>query len=90
MGSKVASTSPSPGGATDHGSSLWVHETRRQASCAWQTGYGAFSVSQSNVPSVVRYIRSQDQHHRKASFQEEFIAFLKRHGIAYDERYIWE
>jgi len=71
-------------------SSLWVHETRRRAAFAWQTGYGAFSVSQSNVPVVVRYIRNQDQHHRKVSFQEEFIAFLKRHGIAYDERYIWE
>jgi REP element-mobilizing transposase RayT len=71
-------------------SSLWAHETRRRATFAWQTGYGAFSVSQSNVPAVVRYIRNQDQHHRKVSFQEEFIAFLKRHGIEYDERYIWE
>ena len=71
-------------------SSLWVHETRHRPAFAWQTGYGAFSVSQSNVPAVVRYIRNQDQHHRKISFQEEFIAFLKRHRIAYDERYIWE
>jgi REP element-mobilizing transposase RayT len=71
-------------------SSLWVHETRRWAAFAWQTGYGAFSVSQSNVPAVVKYIRNQDQHHRKVSFQEGFVAFLKRHGIAYDERYIWE
>ena len=71
-------------------SSLWVHETRRRATFAWQTGYGAFSVSQSNVPAVVSYIRNQDQHHRKLTFQEEFITFLKRHGIAYDERYIWE
>jgi REP element-mobilizing transposase RayT len=71
-------------------SSLWAHETRRRATFAWQTGYGAFSVSQSNVPTVVKYIRNQDQHHRKVSFQEEFIAFLKRHGIAYDEQYIWE
>jgi putative transposase len=71
-------------------SSLWVHETRRRATLAWQTGYGAFSVSQSNVPAVVKYIRSQDEHHRKVTFQKEFIAFLKRHGITYDERYIWE
>ena len=71
-------------------SSLWAHETRRQAPFAWQTGYGAFSVSPSNVPAVVKYIRNQDQHHRKVSFQEEFIAFLKRQGIAYDERFIWE
>jgi hypothetical protein len=71
-------------------SSLWAHATRQRAAFAWQAGYGAFSVSQSNVPAVVRYIRNQDQHHRNVSFQEEFIAFLKRHGIAYDERYIWE
>jgi REP element-mobilizing transposase RayT len=71
-------------------SSLWAHETRSHPSFAWQTGYGAFSVSQSNVPDVVRYIQGQDQHHRKVTFQEEFIAFLKRHGIAYDDRYIWE
>jgi len=71
-------------------SSLWVHDTRRRRAFAWQTGYGAFSVSQSNVPAVLRYIREQDKHHRRVSFQEEFIAFLKRHGITYDERYIWE
>jgi hypothetical protein len=47
-------------------------------------------VSQSNAPAVVGYIRSQDQHHGKVSFQEEFMAFLKRHGPAYDERYIRE
>ena len=71
-------------------SSLWVHETWHRAAVAWQAGYGAFSVSQSNVPAVVKYIRNQEQHHRKISFQEEFTAFLKAHGIAYDERYIWE
>jgi putative transposase len=71
-------------------SSLWVHETWHRAAFAWQAGYGAFSVSQSNLPAVVKYIRNQEQHHRRVSFQEEFIAFLKRHGIAYDERYIWE
>jgi REP element-mobilizing transposase RayT len=71
-------------------SSLWMHETRGRTKFAWQTGYGAFSVSQSNVSAVVEYIRNQDRHHHKVSFQEEFIAFLKRHGIAYDERYIWE
>jgi REP element-mobilizing transposase RayT len=71
-------------------SSLWVHEARHRAAFAGQTGYGAFSVSQSNLPTVVKYIRNQDQHHRKFSFREEFIALLKRHGIAYDERYIWE
>jgi len=71
-------------------SSLWVHETRHRAAFAWQAGYGAFSVSQSNVPAVVKYIRDQEQHHRKISFQDEFIAFLKAHRIPYDERHIWE
>lgn len=71
-------------------SSLWIHETRRRPAFGWQTGYGAFSVSLSNVPAVLRYIRNQDQHHRKVSFQEEFISFLKHNGISYDERYIWE
>jgi REP-associated tyrosine transposase len=71
-------------------SSVWVHERRRRPAFAWQTGYGAFSVSQSNAAAVVGYIRDQDQHHRRVSFQEEFVALLKRHGISYDERYIWE
>ncbi len=71
-------------------SSLWVHETRRLPAFAWQTGYGAFSVSQSNVPAVLKYIRGQDQHHRRISFQEELITLLKRHGLSYDERYLWE
>jgi REP element-mobilizing transposase RayT len=72
-------------------SSKWVHERSGEfASFGWQTGYGAFSVSKSNVPSVEAYIAKQEEHHRTMTFQEEFIAFLKRHGIAYDERYIWE
>lgn len=71
-------------------SSAWVHKTQRLPEFAWQTGYGAFSVSQSNVPALVKYIRGQDEHHRKISFQQEFIMFLKRHGIPYDTRYIWE
>ncbi len=72
-------------------SSRWVHRTRtRLRGFGWQTGYGAFSVSQSNAPSVVKYIREQEQHHRLVSFQEEFVGFLKKNGVAYDERYIWE
>ena len=56
----------------------------------WQAGYGAFSVSQTNVDEVRRYIEQQEEHHRIRSFQEEFLAFLKRHGIEYDERYVWD
>lgn len=72
-------------------SSRWVHETwATRRTFSWQSGYGAFSVSQSNIASVVEYIRGQEEHHRKMTFQEEFIVFLKKHGIEYDERYIWE
>jgi hypothetical protein len=72
-------------------SSKWMHEQwpRREA-FAWQAGYGAFSVSQSNLEAVRTYIANQEEHHKRVTFQEEFLAFLKRHGIAYDERYIWE
>jgi len=56
----------------------------------WQTGYGVFSVSESNVAAVTEYITGQQEHHKKHSFQEEFVAFLKKNDIAYDERYIWD
>jgi len=59
------------------------------ASFAWQEGYGAFSVSPSNVPQVAAYIAKQAEHHRKMTFEDEFIALLKRHGIEYDPRYVW-
>jgi len=56
----------------------------------WQAGYGAFSVSQSHVEQVQRYIERQEGHHRTRSFQDEFRTFLKRHGMEYDERYLWD
>ena len=72
-------------------SSRWVRRTRsRHRGFGWQTGYGAFSVSQSNAPTAVEYIREQEKHHRRMTFQEELIAFLKKNDVAYDERYIWE
>lgn len=71
-------------------SSRWAHYEAGLADFAWQTGYGAFSVSQSGKDQVCHYIAGQEQHHRTMTFQEEFVAFLKRHGIDYDERYIWE
>jgi len=69
-------------------SSLWVHK-KWDVPFAWQTGYGAFSVSESNIPAVSRYIATQQEHHKKLTFQEEYVAFLKKNKIAYDERYIW-
>ena len=68
-------------------SSRWAAE--RIPNFAWQTGYGAFTVSASQVESVRSYIRNQAEHHRIVSFQDEFRAFLARHGIEYDERYVW-
>jgi REP element-mobilizing transposase RayT len=72
-------------------SSKWVHdEFPSHQDFAWQSGYGAFSVSQSNVDSVRQYIVAQEEQHKTMSFQQEYLAFLNRHGIAYDERFVWE
>jgi len=70
-------------------SSRWVHRDRQLADFDWQAGYGAFSVSHSVAAAVMRYIDNQEKHHRRVTFQEEFLSFLKKNGIAYDERYIW-
>jgi REP element-mobilizing transposase RayT len=56
---------------------------------SWQEGYGAFSVSSSQVPVVKRYIQNQEEHHRKRNFEEEFVALLRNCGIEYDERYVF-
>jgi REP element-mobilizing transposase RayT len=73
------------------GSSKWVHENfPEQRLFAWQVKYGAFSVSVSQVDKLIKYIENQEPHHRKMTFQEEFIALLKKHNIEYDERYLWE
>jgi putative transposase len=72
------------------GSSKWVHhEFPEDQSFAWQSGYGAFSVSASNLGAVKRYIRDQAKHHRTISFQDEFRALLRQHGLEWDERYVW-
>ena len=56
---------------------------------AWQRGYGGFSVSKSNLNSVIRYIRNQEMHHRKMSYDQEFIALLTKHGVPFDPKYIF-
>jgi REP element-mobilizing transposase RayT len=73
------------------GSSKWL-KTRGPAmrSFHWQNGYGAFSVSPSNEAGVRAYILAQEEHHRKVTFQDEFRDFLRRHGVAFDERYVWD
>jgi putative transposase len=71
-------------------SSAWAHERwPERASFAWRAGFGAFSVSRSNVPAVAKYIDQQKAHHRKVTFQEEFIGLPRRHEIDHDERYLW-
>ena len=57
---------------------------------AWQAGYGIFSVSESNIPAVKSYIENQEDHHRRMSFQDEFRELCRRHGIEWDERYVWD
>lgn len=56
----------------------------------WQNGYGAFSVSQSHLNQVIQYIEQQEKHHRRVPFQDEYRAFLRKYGIEYDERYVWD
>jgi putative transposase len=67
----------------------WMHDVFPEVrDFSWQRGYGAFTVSQSNVEEVRRYIAGQREHHAKISFRDEFIQFLKANRIEYDERYL--
>ena len=67
----------------------WMHDVfPRLADFSWQRGYAAFTVSQSNVQDVQRYLARQKEHHAKVSFRDEFIIFLKENGIEYDERFV--
>lgn len=69
-------------------SSGWVNDKWKKV-FAWQLGYGAFSLSKSNVPEVLRYIATQEKHHRRLTFKNEFVDFLRKYEIDYDERYLW-
>lgn len=72
-------------------SSKWIHQTfPGHHDFAWQSGYGAFAVSQSNIEQVKTYIANQKEHHRNLTFKDEFIAFLRKHNIPYDDRYLFE
>jgi REP element-mobilizing transposase RayT len=66
------------------GSSQWMGPR-----FAWQRGFGIFGVSDSNVNAVVRYIRNQEGHHRKRTYEQEFIALLEKHRVSYDPRYVF-
>jgi putative transposase len=68
-------------------SSKWMND--RGHTFAWQEGYGAFTVGVSGQAATIRYINSQQEHHRKRGFEEEFVAFLTKHKIDYDLKYVW-
>lgn len=72
-------------------SSGWVHATFPDLrDFGWQEGYGAFSVSASRMGKVADYIRNQEEHHRKGSFEEEFRTLLGKYGIQYDPQFLWK
>ena len=72
-------------------SSKWINESKKIAArFEWQRGYGAFSVSESISNTVKRYIENQQEHHRQKSFEDEYFAFLKKHNIEYDPRYVFD
>lgn len=71
-------------------SSKWLHENKDLGRFAWQTGYGAFTVSASQIEVVRAYIRNQAEHHLRQSFEDEFRDILRRHGIAFEEKYLFE
>jgi REP element-mobilizing transposase RayT len=73
-------------------SSKWMKtsEGTGNTEFTWQAGYGGFSVSASNVPEVTKYIENQSEHHQRMSFQDELRELFNRHGIAFDERYVWD
>ncbi len=72
-------------------SSGWINNKRfTQGKFSWQSGFGAFSYSRSEVPNIIAYIRDQEQHHRTRSFQEEYLEMLKALEVEHDERYIFK
>jgi len=70
-------------------SSRWIHETIGVKNFSWQPGYAAFTVSASNREAVKDYIANQVSHHRSKTFQEEYLAFLQKHRVEYDEKFLW-
>ena len=72
-------------------SSKWIKTKGREfRNFHWQSGYGAFSIAQSQIPTVKRYIGRQKEHHRRMTFQDEYRKFLKAYDVKYDERYVWD
>lgn len=72
-----------------HSSSQWVHEEIGVKDFAWQEGYGAFTVSASSLDAVRRYIANQAEHHRRKTFQDEYVEFLKQSGVEFEDGFLW-
>ena len=71
--------------------SKWINENKKTVGrFVWQAGYGAFTVSHSQLGHLIEYINTQKEHHKRYSFQEEYLALLKKHSVEYDERYLWD
>jgi REP element-mobilizing transposase RayT len=78
-------------GEAKRNSSKWIKtKNEKYSSFQWQNGYGAFSVSYSNIMQVQNYISNQDNHHHNLSFQEEFRELLRKHNVKFDEKYVWD
>ena len=72
-------------------SNLWIKQRESQLHhFAWQAGYGLFSVSPGDLNAVKKYIASQEEHHQRNTFQDEFRLLLQQHGLEWDERYVWD
>ncbi len=70
-------------------SSKWVSQKFGKP-FEWQKGYGAFSVSRSNVDAVMKYIQNQEKHHQKFDFRTEFVGFLRKNNVDFDEQFLWK
>ncbi len=72
-------------------SSVWIKEHgKNHAGFSWQAGYGVFSLGASQLQMLTDYIDQQEEHHRRKGFREEYLSFLSKYDVAYDERYLWD
>ena len=72
------------------GSSEWAHTSAGKKKFEWQPGYGGYTVSPANVEKVLKYVLHQEEHHRRRTFQEEYVEMLRLSGVEYDERHLWQ
>ena len=75
---------------TKRNTTLWLKKKTSDPDFSWQAGYGCFSVSESQLPAVARYVENQEEHHRKITFQDEYRELLRLHGQNWDEKYVWD